>query len=476
MKKRILLINPWIYDFAAYDFWIKPVGLLSIGNTLEQVGYQTFLIDCLDRFHPLNPMIKQKKYGTGKFIRTAVEKPSLLKHIPRKYCRYGMPLESFHKALADIPTPDAILVTSGMTYWYPGPLSAIQILKQKFPGIPIVLGGIYATLCYDHAMKLSGADYVIKGPGEKAALTLVDSLTGRQARSDVHIGDFPQPTYHYYRKLASAPIFTSYGCPYRCSFCASHLLSPRFIQRNPAEVIEEIEYLYVKRHVRHFAFSDDALLVNQQNHLSMILDAVIGKKLILDFHTPNGIHPQQITRELAEKMFQTNFKTLRLSYETSDRQRQAEMGSKVTDDGLANAIDYLEAAGYRRKDLDVYVIMGLPGQGYEEVITSMFFVTSLGAKVRLTSFSPIPGTKDWSQAIELYNLPGDIDPLLTNNSIYPLQRADFPYDVFEQIKNLSKALNYGLDHGVNFFSKTEISKIAQQYFNKNETEIGGRYV
>jgi hypothetical protein len=30
MKPRILLINPPIYDFSAYDFWLKPY---HTGNT-----------------------------------------------------------------------------------------------------------------------------------------------------------------------------------------------------------------------------------------------------------------------------------------------------------------------------------------------------------------------------------------------------------------------------------------------------------
>jgi hypothetical protein len=34
-KKTILLINPWIYDFAAYDFWIKPMGLMMLGAILR---------------------------------------------------------------------------------------------------------------------------------------------------------------------------------------------------------------------------------------------------------------------------------------------------------------------------------------------------------------------------------------------------------------------------------------------------------
>jgi hypothetical protein len=28
-------VNPWIYDFAAYDMWARPLGLLYIGSLLR---------------------------------------------------------------------------------------------------------------------------------------------------------------------------------------------------------------------------------------------------------------------------------------------------------------------------------------------------------------------------------------------------------------------------------------------------------
>ena len=34
-KRRLLLINPWIYDFAAFNLWVEPIGLLSIGSILR---------------------------------------------------------------------------------------------------------------------------------------------------------------------------------------------------------------------------------------------------------------------------------------------------------------------------------------------------------------------------------------------------------------------------------------------------------
>ncbi len=48
---RILLVNPWIHDFAAYDFWATPLGLLTLGAMLRDHGARVSYVDCLDRFH-----------------------------------------------------------------------------------------------------------------------------------------------------------------------------------------------------------------------------------------------------------------------------------------------------------------------------------------------------------------------------------------------------------------------------------------
>ncbi|MBC7189566.1 hypothetical protein H5U35_05050, partial [Candidatus Aerophobetes bacterium] len=52
-EMNVLLINPWIYDFAAYDLWVKPLGLLRIASFLEEFGHKVYLLNCLDRHHIL---------------------------------------------------------------------------------------------------------------------------------------------------------------------------------------------------------------------------------------------------------------------------------------------------------------------------------------------------------------------------------------------------------------------------------------
>ena len=63
--KKLLLINPWIYDFTAYDLWSKPLGLLYMASFLRSFDYRVELIDCLDKYCPgAADRIKVKKQAT----------------------------------------------------------------------------------------------------------------------------------------------------------------------------------------------------------------------------------------------------------------------------------------------------------------------------------------------------------------------------------------------------------------------------
>ena len=103
-----------------------------------------------------------------------------------------------------------------MTYWYPGPHEVIQRVKKRFPDVPVILGGTYASLCHKHAVEHSGADFVIKGEGEFSALKQVDELTGNTSdysQFPTHVNDLPFPAHDLIRKLDFAAVLTARGCP-----------------------------------------------------------------------------------------------------------------------------------------------------------------------------------------------------------------------------------------------------------------------
>ena len=162
----ILLVNPWIHDFAAYDLWARPLGLLVLASRLRRCGWEPHLVDCLDPEHPEMEPAKVKDLSHGHFHRNPISKPEALQGVPRTYCRYGVHPEFIRKDLESMQVPHAILVTSLMTYWYHGVQETIQLLRSVFPDVPILLGGVYASLLPEHARERCGADEVLVGPGE----------------------------------------------------------------------------------------------------------------------------------------------------------------------------------------------------------------------------------------------------------------------------------------------------------------------
>jgi hypothetical protein len=69
-RPRLLLINPWIYDVAAYDFFARPLGLLYLAGWLEARGFSVHLIDCLAA-----PHARPGPFGTGRYPKKSCPRP-----------------------------------------------------------------------------------------------------------------------------------------------------------------------------------------------------------------------------------------------------------------------------------------------------------------------------------------------------------------------------------------------------------------
>lgn len=440
---RVLLINPWIDDFAAYDFWAKPIGLLTIAAILRKHGYGVSYIDCLDRFHPELPgAVKVGEFGKGHYLKRRIPKPKRLRDVPRHYSRYGLPEKLVHKTILDSPHPDVVLVTSLMTYWYPGVHALIEMVREMLPEVPILLGGIYATLCHEHAVQHAGADHVLPGPCEAGLLDLLDRLTGYNTACGFHPDEpdtYPYPAFDLQSAVPYVSILTGQGCPFRCAYCSSWFLHPSFRRRSPGHVLEEIAYWHEAYSVSDFAFYDDALLIDAEHHIMPILDGVLTHGLRVRFHTPNALHIRPLSREVAQLLFRAGFKTVRLGLETAFFDARHEMDSKVGPDEFELAIGHLKTAGFDSRALGAYLLYGLPGQDLRQLEASIRIVKACGVKPILAQYSPIPHTELWPVAVRSSRYDLEADPVFHNNSILPCQNEPFSWEKVGYFKSLVQA-------------------------------------
>lgn len=442
----ILLVNPWITDFAAHDLWAKPLGLLLLAALLRQGGCGVAFIDCLDRYDPETHsrsgirLGKDHKYGTGKYPKMKIPQPEAYAGFPRDYHRYGIHPESFSQKLQNFPRPDLIWVTSIMTYWYPGVQQTIAVLRSRFPDVPIWLGGIYAQLCHEHAREKSGADEIVTSPAAQLP-DRIEATTGFALKNKACWNSFeayPPPALDLIAHPRYAPVMTSRGCPFHCPYCASQILQPVWERRSARAVYEEILKWHETYGIFDFAFYDDALLLGADSDLKPALEKIAGQKLGLRFHTPNALHIRALTEEWCRLLYESGFITLRLGLETTQAVKQRQWGGKVETEMFFSAVERLRSAGFSRNRIGVYLLCGLPDQSPEEVAEAVRVVQEAGALPYLAEYSPIPGTPMWPQALRVSSYDLEKEPLFHNNSFFACRRPGFSHEDLVSLMGLAR--------------------------------------
>ncbi len=411
---KILLINPWIYDFTAFDLWAKPLGILHIADMLQKEGHNITLIDTMDRNIPeINK--ENRKYGTGKYISETIDKPKHAAGIKRFYKRYGMTQDKFKERL-NTEKPDIILITSHMTYWYQGVSDVLDILRRKFPKTPVILGGIYASIMTEHARKHMKNIVIFKGTKMNKLIKLLNNLLTGTIKNTYSLTELI-PDYSLYKNLSYASTVTSFGCPYNCSYCASKNIHGNFSEKPISILLREFDYYIYKRKIQNIALFDDALLVNKENRLIPILKEIIKRYKNINLHTPNGLHINEISEELAVLMKESGFKTVRLSFESHTNNIAKKSSGKTSIQSFKHAVRNLLNAGFKANELDAYIMTNLPGQKEQDIEETIKIVTDMGLTPKKAEFSPIPGTKEFNEARKIFPEIAH-NPILHNPKVY----------------------------------------------------------
>ncbi len=345
-----------------------------------------------------------------------------------------------------MPPPDLVLVTCIMTYWYQGAGEIVRLVRALFPRAKIVVGGLYVSLCEEHARRhLRDADLLVTNGDMGRFYAFLEETFSRPIALkplQADLDSFPLPAFDLYDRRHFVPLLTSLGCVYDCPYCAASYLYPRQVRRAAGGVLREISY-WCNRGVSRFALYDDNFLFRAGEFAKPLLAGIARMTFDLSLYNPNALNASLIDEDIARLLASAHFKEVRLGLETIDPSAQRATGGKLSTRAFETAVDQLFRAGFQKSSIRAYVLAGLPCQPHEDVRKTIDYASDLGIRVTLNAYTPIPHTEMFETYHSLARYPIADEPLFQNNALLPFAWEGFTEGHMNELKRHVRERNAG---------------------------------
>lgn len=289
--------------------------------------------------------------------------------------------------------------------------SIITEIKNNFPDVKIVVGGPHVSMFREKVLsECKAIDFATVKEGEESFVELIqgkplDEIKGiyyRKADDIVFTGDRPpikdlDPfSYPKYQKFELgkyskiAPIYSSRGCPFRCTFCAiKDVIGSPFRALSNDILLDQVRYWYEKGY-RKIAFSDDNFTFRPKRIFEFC--ELIKKNNLtgIDFAVWDT-RADSTSRELLVAMKEVGFHTLLVGVESANNRILKILKKGETIEEIDRMVKDACELGF---DVQLSFLIGSPYETIEEVENSFQF--SLKYPIKGASFFnivPTPNTE-----------------------------------------------------------------------------------
>lgn len=267
-------------------------------------------------------------------------------------------------------------------------------------GVPVVIGGLHATVMPEEAA--AHADAVVVGEGEMTwAQVVEDARAGRlrpiyrpQPGRWFDLADAPMPRFESLdiAKYNRLTVQTSRGCPHNCEFCASSiLLTPKYRVKPVEKVIAEVRKIKSLWEHPFIEFADDNSFATK-GHYRALLEALRHEHIKWFTEADVSVADDPALLDL---MSQSGCRQVLIGLESPGS--RALDGIETRRNWKLKQFDRYERAVREIQSRGITVngcfILGLDGDT-EEVFDAVYdFVDRTGLyEVQITVLTPFPGT------------------------------------------------------------------------------------
>ncbi|MCP4872132.1 MAG: B12-binding domain-containing radical SAM protein [Proteobacteria bacterium] len=342
-------------------------------------------------------------------------------------------------ALARELTDDVFLVGASA---FTGPmisscLDMCRLVRARRPQLPIVWGGIHASLLPHETVRSPWADYVIQGEGERPLLALAQAIANDERPGDIgglyfeeegevigrsqdgfaSLDDLPAPPWHIvgmqdylplYKGRKSVYFQSSRGCPLPCTYCYNVVFNARkWRSLSPEATLEQIRHLVAEHGVEDVYFVDDMFFTNLKR-ARVIAEGMKDIDASWQVQGVDILGMKRMTDEDYQLLLDSGCERLTCGIESgSPRMRTyVEKGGTVED-----VIEVTSRLAKFPITLYYSFLCGLPTETrteLRETIDLMFHLLELNPNLHISplyNFTPYPGTALFDVSVDLGLVP-----------------------------------------------------------------------
>jgi len=415
---KIIFIDPPFKRFTGLNNPYYPIGLTYLSAVCKENGWDSFVyeVDAAEK-RDTTDMDFSHEHQKLELYRKAVNDDN-------------NPIWSEIIGTVEKHDPDVIGITS-MTTKIASCLKTAEILKDRFPDVPLVIGGPHATLLPDQLFKADFIDYVMRGESERSIVQFISYVKGDLELKDVnnltyrdrlgkiihnkagkpieYLDEIPFPNRDslLYKKNYSSEdfgiIMATRGCPFNCTYC-SHIFGRKVRKRSIGNVVEEIGLIRRKHGCMQFSFKDDTFTVDKK-WVSGLCQALIDADLDINWDCTTRV--DTIDEQLIQLMKKAGCNEVRIGVETGCQKILDETKKGITFEQIRNTTMMLNR---NRMLWTGYFMYGLPTETIEDIRSTYRFMREINPNYAgLGLYNPFPKTELFDKGVELGLLEDDVE-------------------------------------------------------------------